>query len=175
MRPELQNIDLNTNFDLCVPSYVRFTSWKPPRMVYTSYFTVLDMSAAAALRGNATNSTLRESNISTNSSSTASKRPSGTGGASLYTPHLTLVLPGTTITSALAPRPPTASPTPTASAVSVEDESEFEKHDSPQEVRQVAQKTSSGAGRLGGIDLERLKFRLVFIFWPTLVGISMAL
>ncbi|PSR71474.1 hypothetical protein PHLCEN_2v12639 [Hermanssonia centrifuga] len=89
-------------------------------------------------------------------------------GPSLYTPYLTLVLPDTTYISPLAPRPTSA--TPSNTPVTVEEENEHLRDES-------GQKMTSNAIRDYGLrmNLERLKFRLVFILWPALVGMTMAL
>ena len=89
---------------------------------------------------------------------------------SLYTPYLTLVLPNTTIVSALAPRPTVAPANAGIPPVTEEEAAEHSKHDGQRP------QTSDAGGNAGQrIDLERLKFRLVFILWPALVGITMAL
>jgi hypothetical protein len=76
---------------------------------------------------------------------------------------LTLVLPNTTIISSLAPTP---SRQLTASATVYAD--------SPRNGR-----FHNGAGKRATrnprIDLEKVKFRIVFILWPAMVGTLMAL
>lgn len=39
----------------------------------------------------------------------------------------------------------------------------------------MAGSAAAGLRKRPTVDLERLKFRFVFIFWPTLIGITMAL
>lgn len=91
---------------------------------------------------------------------------------SMYTPYLTLVLPNATITSALAPRPTVVKPPMAGAPVSNDEEAEYLKHDHAQ----IQQTSDAGGGTAAHrVDLERLKFRLVFILWPALVGITMAL
>lgn len=104
------------------------------------------------------------------SSNTNASTTTATANPNLYTPYLTLVLPDTTVVSALSPRPASATPRPAASPVSSADEEEYLKHDFAH-----GQASDAGAGAAQRIDLERLKFRLVFILWPALVGITMAL
>lgn len=104
--------------------------------------------------------------------SPAQFNPSNTSSAAdaLYTPYLTLVLPNTTTVSALAPQRTSARPAPTAPPVSADDESAYlHAHGETQ--------SSGAAGTALGrrIDFERLKFRLVFIIWPAVVGITMAM
>lgn len=131
-----------------VHSYVRFFSKHPPVSAYTAFFTILDTSTMEALRqGTLDNQTT----------------PSADG---LYTPYLTLILPNATSVSALLPVSTSIKLSPTAPAVSSEEEDAYlHAHD--------GQPVTSGAERT--IDFERLKFRLVFILWPALVGITMAL
>ncbi|GJE92426.1 hypothetical protein PsYK624_085800 [Phanerochaete sordida] len=96
----------------------------------------------------------------------------GTDAAdALFTPYLTLVLPNTTTVSALAPQRTSARPAASAPPVSASDEDAYlHAHGGG------ATSGAGGAGALGRhIDFERLKFRLVFIIWPALVGITMAM
>lgn len=112
------------------------------------------------------------SSSSSNNTTTTFARPNQTTtdpSISMYTPYLTLVLPNATITSALAPRPTVAKPPMGAPPVSNDEEAEYLKHDH----QQIQQTSDAGGGHR--VDLERLKFRLVFILWPALVGITMAL
>ena len=116
-------------------------------------------------------------------SSIAALTPGHTPGAALananqttpapdafYTPYLTLVLPNTTVTSALAPRP--TSSRAYAVATPVTPLAQGQVGDAQTHAGDAMQKSDAGSGR---VDLERLKFRMVFILWPTLVGITMAL
>ena len=88
---------------------------------------------------------------------------------SYVTPKLTIVLPNATTTSTLEPMPATTTePLMTAPPISSLDGGQHMAHG----------KTGSAAAGLRKrptVDLERLKFRFVFIFWPTLIGITMAL
>ncbi|EKM48461.1 uncharacterized protein PHACADRAFT_266345 [Phanerochaete carnosa HHB-10118-sp] len=95
-----------------------------------------------------------------------------TTARALYTPYLTLVLPNTTLVSALAPQPRTSALSPTATPVSADDESAYRRAHEPH-----GASSSSGAagGRHAVVDFERLKFRLVFILWPAVVGLTMAM
>lgn len=86
----------------------------------------------------------------------------------LFTPYLTLVLPNATVTSALQPVRTSARPTPTRPPISSDEEDAYLHAQSPQYI--------AGASPVGHrIDFEKLKFRLVFILWPALIGITMAL
>lgn len=87
----------------------------------------------------------------------------------LYTPYLTVVLPNATSVSALTPQRTTARPSPSIAPVTPDEEDAYLHPHGPS--------SNSAAGfSLGGrIDLERLKFRIVFVLWPAIVGITMAL
>lgn len=116
--------------------------------VYTAFFTILDMSSMEALRQGALNN----------------QTTSGADG--LYTPYLTLILPNATSVSALQPVSTSIKLAPTAPAVSSEEEDAYLHAHDGLPVTSSAERT---------VDFERLKFRLVFILWPALVGITMAL
>ncbi|KAI0360775.1 hypothetical protein OH77DRAFT_1418783 [Trametes cingulata] len=130
--------------------HMRFICQQPPLTVYTADFTITDMASIYPLDGltiDAHNETA----------------PSVT----YITPMLTLVLPGATIVSTLKPTPVTMRPTSTAPPLSIEEDD-----------RPTNTQTGAAVATLGKrptIDMERFKFRMVFIFWPALVGISMAL
>lgn len=142
---------ISPRFVVCrlrVGSYIRFNCKDRGVSIYTSMFTLTDMSSVVPAG-------------QTNQSSTL------TDG--LYTPYLTVVLPNATSVSALAPLRTTARPSPSVAPVSPDEEDAY--------LHSHGQSTNNAAGfSLGGsIDLERLKFRIVFVLWPALVGITMAL
>ena len=134
-------------------SYIRFTCKQPSTSYYTASFSILDMASISAAG----------QNVSGNLTSATSH--------ALSTPYLTLVLPNSTVVSALPARPTSAKATPTASrsAVSAEDEQSYLDSHTPKSAKSVSNSITHR------IDFERLKFRIVFIFWPALVGITMAL
>ncbi|EJF63929.1 hypothetical protein DICSQDRAFT_167975 [Dichomitus squalens LYAD-421 SS1] len=134
------------------PDYtIRFTCEQPRHVVWTADFAVTGMSSLAPLDG-PTIDAHNESAVS----------------ISYVTPKLTVVLPGTTTTSTSQSMPTTLEPSMTAPPISNLDGGQHMAHG----------KTGSAAAGLRKrptVDLERLKFRFVFIFWPTLIGITMAL
>lgn len=86
------------------------------------------------------------------------------------TPMLTLVLPGSTVVSALKPTPTTLSPSATPPSVST-----LEGQSSPTRGHVQSGASSAGIWKRPTVDMEYLKFQSVFIFWPTAIGIAMAL
>ncbi|RPD65421.1 hypothetical protein L226DRAFT_242918 [Lentinus tigrinus ALCF2SS1-7] len=90
------------------------------------------------------------------------------------TPMLTLVLPGSTVVSALKPTPSTISPSPSATAPSV---STYEDQglDSRMRGHRLSDAGVASIRKRTTVDMEYLKFQSVFVFWPTLIGIAMAL
>ncbi|THH31661.1 hypothetical protein EUX98_g2547 [Antrodiella citrinella] len=120
--------------------------------------------------------------------------PSGTTttttSVSLYTPVMTLVLPDTTILSTLAPTTPRPTPTTPASplaaaavttatattatpAVVIQDQPEGPPERGGPGIG--GRRKSSSATSTRRVDMEKVKFRVVFILWPVLIGLSMAL
>ena len=135
------------------PSYIRFNCKHAAVSVYTAFFTILDM--ASLMPASMSNQTTLAPD-------------------DLYTPYLTIVLPNTTSVTTLAPTRASARPSPTASPVSADDENAYLHAHDPQSNSAIG--GSSFGSSLGRrIDLERLKFRLVFIIWPAVVGITMAI
>lgn len=104
------------------------------------------------------------------STTAASNQITAAPSSGLYTPYLTFVLPNTTVVSALLPRPSSTRVSPMATPV-VPLPQTTQAGDSTG-MRSETQKSDANSGR---VDFERLKFRLVFILWPALVGITMAL
>lgn len=99
----------------------------------------------------------------------ASSNQSNSMPDGFYTPYLTLVLPNATTVSALPPQPTSAKHTPALAPITEEQEEAYlHSHDS-------LPSTGGGTSVAHRIDFERLKFRVVFIFWPALIGITMAL
>ena len=130
-----------------VHSHMRFICQQPPQTTYTADFTIIDMATIAPLDGLTIDAHNESAPIVT-----------------YITPKLTLVLPNATLVSTLKPTPVTMQPTATAPPLTIEE-------DEPQ----LPVQTGAAAATLGNFDMERFKFRLVFIFWPALVGITMAL
>ena len=134
-------------------SYVRFSCKTAAISVYTAFFTILDMASLSP--ASMSNQTADMSD-------------------GFYTPYLTLVLPNATIVSTLAPQRTSTRPSPTAPPVSTDDENTYLHAHEPQS-NNAARGSWIGNSLGRRIDFERLKFRLVFIIWPALVGITMAM
>ncbi|KAF7792656.1 hypothetical protein EIP86_003753 [Pleurotus ostreatoroseus] len=145
-----------------IPSYIRFVSFSPHIEVYTATFTILNMSSIAALTPGP----------HTPGAALANANQTTPAPDAFYTPYLTLVLPNTTITSALAPRPTSSRAYAVATPVTPLDQSQVGDARTHTDGAMQRQRSDAGSGR---VDLERLKFRMVFILWPALVGITMAL
>ncbi|KII85492.1 hypothetical protein PLICRDRAFT_178557 [Plicaturopsis crispa FD-325 SS-3] len=82
-------------------------------------------------------------------------------------PLLTLVLPSTTYVSQLSPTTgPAAQQTVYASPIAGSDSG-----------KPLSRQSSAASGKSASqrIDMEKIKFRLVFILWPALIGITMAM
>ncbi|KAI9064754.1 hypothetical protein FKP32DRAFT_1625347 [Trametes sanguinea] len=135
--------------------HMRFVCQDPPLTVYTADFGITDMANMAPLDG-----------------LTIDPHNESVPTVTYITPMLTLVLPDATVVSTLKPTPVTMRPTPTAPPFTVEEDDEPRV---PAPTQTGAAVAMLGIGKRPTFDMERIKFRLVFIFWPALVGISMAL
>ncbi|KAI0674219.1 hypothetical protein C8Q78DRAFT_1013709 [Trametes maxima] len=130
--------------------HIRFICPRPPLTVYTADFTITDMASIYPLDG-----------------LTIDAHNESVPTVTYITPELTLVLPDSTIVSTLKPTPVTMQPTATPPPLSVQED---------QSRASIQTSLASAAlGKRPPLDMERLKFRFVSIFWPALVGISMAL
>ncbi|TFY70472.1 hypothetical protein EVG20_g2531 [Dentipellis fragilis] len=133
--------------------YIRFIGKHPSFTVYSSRFTVTGMAGSDS------------TNISTIPVG-ALTNPDASGAIPYKTaPIFTIVLPGTTLTSSQLP---VQTPT-TISAPSLP------SHGSEAKSPEQPEKASQRNGVVGRVDMEKLKFRLVFILWPALMGITMAM
>ncbi|CDO77548.1 hypothetical protein BN946_scf184912.g47 [Trametes cinnabarina] len=132
--------------------HMRFICQDPPLTVYTADFGITDMANMAPLDG---------LDIGAHNESAPT--------VTYVTPMLTLVLPDATVVSTLKPTPVTMRPTPTAPPYTVEED------DEPHALPAQTGAAVATLGKRPTLDMERIKFRLVFIFWPALVGISLAL
>ncbi|KAI0635068.1 hypothetical protein C8Q77DRAFT_674370 [Trametes polyzona] len=131
--------------------HMRFVCQHPPVTVYTADFTITDMASIYPLDG-----------------LTIDAHNESAPTVTYITPALTLVLPDATVVSMLKPTPVTLRPSATTPPLSTEDHDDY--HDDIQ--------TGSAAANLGKrpiLDMERFKFRMIFVFWPALVGMTMAL
>ncbi|KAH9846384.1 hypothetical protein C2E23DRAFT_853037 [Lenzites betulinus] len=130
--------------------HIRFICQDPPVAVYTADFTIIDMASISPMDGLTTDAHNESAPTVT-----------------YITPQLTLVLPDATVVSTLKPTPITMRPTATAPPLS------FEKDGWHPELPIGA--AMSMLGKRSTFDAERFKFQLVFVFWPALVGVTMAL
>lgn len=128
-------------------SHMRFICQHPPVTAYTAEFTITDMATIYPLDGLSIDAHDEDAPTVT-----------------YITPALTLVLPDATIVSMLKPTLVTLRPSATAPPLSTE------QADRPSGLQKGA-----AMATLPTLDIERFKFRIVFIFWPALVGISMAM
>lgn len=132
---------------------MRFVFSHPPMTIYTASFTVDDTNAVDIA-------------------------PSQGVNANLTIEQLTLVLPETTFVSFLATRTSTpASAATTVYADPLEGQSGGSGLNKPNSAgrRMGFLNGPSAFDWMKRVDTEKLKFRMVFIAWPALVGISMAL
>ncbi|KAH9896771.1 hypothetical protein C8Q73DRAFT_686963 [Cubamyces lactineus] len=130
--------------------HMRFICYQPPLTIYTADFSIINMATISPLDG-----------------LTIDAHNESAPTVTYSTPILTLVLPNATIVSTLKPTPVTMRPTTTAPPLTIEE-------DEPRLSVQTGAATAA-LGKRPMFDMERFKFRLVFIFWPVLVGITMAL
>ena len=133
---------------------MRFICQRPPLTIYTADFTITGISSLSPLDVPAIDA---HNNSNPN--------------IVYVTPELTLVLPDTTVVSTLKPTPSTVQASSTPPSITTLEDDGLNVPGSRQRNGPVV----FGLCKRPTVDLERLKFRFVFIFWPTLVGISMAL
>lgn len=98
-------------------------------------------------------------------------------GAVPYTPAVTFVLPDTTMTSHLAPTymtpQPTATNKPSTSFSPYAGGSQTTVIEVEAKPTRLANSATSWTGTR--LDWEKMKFRVVFILWPAMIGLTMAL
>ena len=131
-------------------SYLVFTCQKPKKEIYTADFTVTGMANDFPLEGPI---------VDTWNASAPN--------LVYITPEITLVLPNTTVVSTLKPTLAATASTTTAPPMTITPP--------PDPPRQASSAQAVGVRKRPTVDLERLKFRFVFIFWPTIIGLTMAL
>ena len=157
-------------------SYICFVS--SSETIYTADFTMTKMQGSSSRnKGKFLTRTSGDLNTSTISLSIPP-------GAVPYPPAVTFVLPDTTITSHLSPTYvtplPTSSTKPTSTFSPSADQSsstfiEVEARPTSYAITNNAASTTSAQGTGSKLDWERLKFRIVFILWPAMIGLTMAL
>ncbi|KAI0795003.1 hypothetical protein C8Q75DRAFT_748511 [Abortiporus biennis] len=130
--------------------HIRFTCQKPRLTIYTADFTVTNMASVS------------QTEHTQQQKLAASPAPNGPSSTKNQYAPLTLGLPNSTYTT------PSAQPSNTVSPIADQQQDSGDSSDGIPN-----QSGSSIAGRR--VDMEKIKFRLVFILWPALIGISMAL
>ncbi|TFK50501.1 hypothetical protein OE88DRAFT_1808811 [Heliocybe sulcata] len=136
------------------PDYIlRFVCKDPPLTIYTANFRIRP--------------TPPTSSLSTSQASDTQSRLAPTPTNNMQPFFLTLVTPNSTVVSELPPRP---TPTPVTTFYAGD-----ERYDTPSGPGELQPKTKFSASRSAVVDLEKLKFRIVFILWPALMGITMSI
>ncbi|KAK7691504.1 hypothetical protein QCA50_004903 [Cerrena zonata] len=141
--------------------------------IYTADFTMANMQGTSTHKNNSKFLTRTSSNTETSTSILSI--PSG---AVPYTPAVTFVLPDTIMTSHLAPTYMT--PQPTATNRPSTSFSPYAGGSQTTVIEVEAKPTrlaNSAAAAWTGtrLDWEKMKFRVVFILWPAMIGLTMAL
>ncbi|EPQ51424.1 hypothetical protein GLOTRDRAFT_132798 [Gloeophyllum trabeum ATCC 11539] len=85
---------------------------------------------------------------------------------------LTLVMPDLTLVSQLPPRP---TPTPVTTFYAGQEQEDQGSDSSSRLGPAKSRPTSASWSRFAVLDIEKIKFRIVFILWPALMGITMAI
>ncbi|TCD68133.1 hypothetical protein EIP91_011498 [Steccherinum ochraceum] len=173
--------------------HVRFVSQHPPSTVYTADFTIEDMhynSTAAYSHAIAEEGKHAATATAAATNGNTEQKLTSTTSVSLYTPVMTLVLPDTTIVSTLAPTTPkptlskgpsqgiaaaAATPMPTTPSIVIQPDPNADGEKVHGGTISSSKKTSNASATTRRVDMEKLKFRVVFILWPVLIGLSMAL
>jgi hypothetical protein len=144
-----------------VYSNIRFVTTYPYSIIYTADFKILEQAPSQSHLISSPSITAHADL----SQSTIQQQTQQTGQDGLVTFQLlTLVLPNTTIVSQLSPSPVVLA---TVTTVTVSDDA----LPTPTSEKQQGGKNASPSR----IDLARAKFRVIFVLWPALIGISMSL
>ncbi|KAF5390930.1 hypothetical protein D9757_004068 [Collybiopsis confluens] len=139
------------NADSCFGSTLWFTSEDENTTVYTHDFRILGVSAT-----NETSSDVPQASVTSTSATTSAKAATVTTSAS-------------TLSHQRPSGYDTSSTTVYADPLPGSDE------DGKVDINRAHHKYHGGAFSWKGMDTERMKFRFVFIVWPAIIGISMAL
>lgn len=137
-----------------IRSTIRFVFKSPPSIVYTADFIIL--SSGSCLSSESVPSGHIMSDYAAMSSSFGITSMSGTQ---------------TTSSSAISRISGTNNISPSTTVVA----DALGQGDAGMGLKGSSSKAKGAAATNGRIDVEKLKFRMVFIIWPALVGISMAL
>ncbi|KAH8103357.1 hypothetical protein BXZ70DRAFT_925208 [Cristinia sonorae] len=177
------------------PNYhVRFVSHHPSATIYTADFAIRDMDYDSLAEFSAAEKKHKQKAVSTDA--TTATPTTKASVMSLYTPVITLVLPDTTIISTLAPTTPkptasshteslsqlaaaaavTSAPPSSTPAVVIQSDSDVQdEKEHGGTINSSGLRKTSNASSNRRVDVEKLKFRIVFVLWPVLIGVSMAL
>lgn len=145
-----------------------FSCKKPKMTTYTASFTIVGMAYMSSTGDNATSPTPDSNDLNPDSfkvvmSNTTSERNPHSGTVTL--------LPSYTASSTIpASSSSSVRPSSTVPPISPEDEDNYLRNHRP-----GAKTSDASASALFRVDYERLKFRLVFIMWPAVIGLTMAL
>ncbi|KAI0746712.1 hypothetical protein C8Q80DRAFT_1176900 [Daedaleopsis nitida] len=137
--------------------HLRFVCQHPAITVYTAEFTITGMATLPPLDG---------PTLSSHNGSHPSIVYGTPPDTAVSTPKPSASKPLSTSVS--------TSPTPTSTST-VQDEDEAEGFGDYMRTHPANDAVTLGPRKKPTVDLERLKFRFVFVFWPTLIGITMAL
>ncbi|KZT18412.1 hypothetical protein NEOLEDRAFT_1143432 [Neolentinus lepideus HHB14362 ss-1] len=140
-------------------STLRFISKDPVLTIYTANFAIRPFSSNTL-----SNSTAIEPSPTTQ----APVDPAPSNDMQPF--FLTLVMPNSTVVSELPLRP---SPTPVTTYYAGEEH--YNSSPGPGQFQPKNKPYSASLSRSAVVDLEKLKFRIIFILWPALMGITMSI
>ncbi|KAI0087241.1 hypothetical protein BDY19DRAFT_956916 [Irpex rosettiformis] len=141
--------------------YIMFSCKKPPVTIFTASFTIVGMAYMSSSGDNTTAWSPDSDGFDPDSLGPNSPNTTATSTHSVSAVHSTGLSVSASATSS-------AQPSSTLPPISPQDEEDYlRNHRGPGAV--------SNGGTTLNIDYERLKFQLVFIIWPAIIGITMAL
>ncbi|EMD36590.1 hypothetical protein CERSUDRAFT_74518 [Gelatoporia subvermispora B] len=157
--------------------YMRFVCNNPELSVYTARFSIshVEGDVAPVTSGSGSNDAAVASLIGTT--------PALVGTPPAPTRMMTMPTSNSTAGSTIGPTPSAVrstsiAPSATSQTQTQQPQNQSQNSQDENENSVNGRKTGAGTGIIGRrstVDLERVKFRLVFILWPALVGITMAL
>ncbi|KDQ53972.1 hypothetical protein JAAARDRAFT_197072 [Jaapia argillacea MUCL 33604] len=141
---------------------MRFITTQPPQTIYTSYFTIAN--ASTPNRTTAATSTIQTQTAMQPLVLTITIPPSNPSTFVDPATYIDAASPSQSIPDSLSQQSVTTFYPPAYTTY-------------PGSNNQITSSAFSSNGKLGprGWDFEKLKFRVVFILWPALIGITMAL
>lgn len=143
-----------------------FSCKKPKMTTYTASFTIVGMEYMSSTGDNTTTPSPGPNELDPNSYKVVMSNT--TSGSSSHSGTVTL-LPSYTASSTI-PSSSSSRPSSTLPPISPEDEDDYLRHHRP-----GAKTSEASSSAVFHVDYERLKFRLVFIMWPAVIGLTMAL